>query len=152
MTAVATPASPLSCVAARIAAPIAWVLHDGKAGMQSQALGLAEATGFCLLEKPLDIRRPWSVLPPQLWPLSRCVIVGGEALLGPPWPAVVIGCGRNAVIPALAIRRASGGRTILAQVQDPRLGRAEFDLLIVPEHDRLRGRQVFVSAGAIHRV
>jgi hypothetical protein len=56
------------------------------------------------------------------------------------------------VIPALAIRRASGGRTILAQVQDPRLGRAEFDLLIVPEHDRLRGRQVFVSAGAIHRV
>ena len=152
MIEVATPASPLSCAAVPIAAPVAWVLHDGKAGMQSQALGLAEATGFRLVEKPLDIRRPWSVLPPQLWPLSRRVVLGSETLLGPPWPAVVIGCGRNTVIPALAVRRASGGRTILAQVQDPRLGRAEFDLLIVPEHDRLRGRQVFVSRGAVHRV
>jgi mitochondrial fission protein ELM1 len=152
MTEVATPAFLPSCAAALIAAPVAWVLHDGKAGMQSQALGLAEATGFRLVEKPLDIRRPWSVLPPQLWPLSRCVVVGGKTLLGPPWPAVAIGCGRNTVIPALAIRRASGGRTILAQVQDPRLGRAEFDLLIVPEHDQLRGKQVFVSRGAMHRV
>ena len=25
--------------------PVTWVLHDGKAGMASQALGLAEATG-----------------------------------------------------------------------------------------------------------
>ena len=120
--------------------------------MRSQALGLAQATGFRLIEKTLDIRRPWNVLPPQLWPLSRYVVVGGGTLLGPPWPSVVIGCGRNTVIPALAIRRASGGRTVLAQVQDPRLGRAEFDLLIVPEHDRLRGRQVFVSRGAMHRV
>jgi uncharacterized protein len=152
MTAVVTPASPLLCAAAPNDSPIAWVLHDGKAGMRSQALGLAEATGFRLVEKPLDIRRPWSVLPPQLWPSSRYVVAGGEALLGPPWPAVVIGCGRNTVIPALATRRASGGRTILAQVQDPRLGRAEFDLLIVPEHDRLRGRQVVVSRGAMHRV
>ena len=33
--------------------PIAWVLHDGKAGMTSQALGLAEATGFPFIEKCL---------------------------------------------------------------------------------------------------
>jgi hypothetical protein len=26
--------------------PVTWVLHDGKAGMANQALGLAEATGF----------------------------------------------------------------------------------------------------------
>jgi uncharacterized protein len=145
-------AASLSCAAADKAAPVAWVLHDGKAGMRSQALGLAEATGFRLIEKPLDIRRPWNTLPPQLWPLSRCVVAQAEAVLGPPWPEIVVGCGRNTVIPALAIKRASGGRAILAQVQDPRLGRSEFDLLIVPEHDRLRGRQVFVSRGAMHRV
>ena len=45
------------------AAPVAWVLHDGKAGMRSQALGLAEATGFRIVEKPLTIRAPWSLLP-----------------------------------------------------------------------------------------
>jgi hypothetical protein len=40
----------------------------------------------------------------------------------------------------------------LAQVQDPRLRRSDFDLLVLPEHDRLRGAKVIVSRGAIHRV
>jgi hypothetical protein len=70
----------------------------------------------------------------------------------PPWPDLVIGCGRNTVRPALAIRGASGGRTVAAQVQDPRVGRHEFDLIVVPEHDRLRGPRVFVTRGAVHRV
>jgi hypothetical protein len=55
-------------------------------------------------------------------------------------------------MPALAIRRASAGRTFAAQVQDPRVGRNEFDLLFVPEHDRLRGPRTVVTRGAIHRV
>jgi hypothetical protein len=55
-------------------------------------------------------------------------------------------------MPALAIRRASGGRTLVAQIQDPGVGRGEFDLLVVPEHDRLRGPQVIVTRGAVHRV
>lgn len=134
------------------APPVAWVLHDGKAGMRSQALGLAEATGFHLVEKPLDIRPPWSVLPPQLWPLPGYALSRGKAQLAPPWPDLVIGCGRNTVVPALAIGRASGRRTFLAHVQDPHLRRSEFDLLIVPEHDLWRGPQVIVSRGAMHRV
>src|SRR4029077_4906737 len=46
----------------------------------------------------------------------------------------------------------SGGHTFAAQVQDPRVGRGEFDLLFVPEHDRLRGPRAVVTRGAIHRV
>jgi hypothetical protein len=72
--------------------------------------------------------------------------------LRPPWPDLVIGCGRNAAMPGLAIRRASGGRALAVQIQDPRIVRGEFDLLFVPEHDRLRGPRVFVTRGAIHRV
>jgi uncharacterized protein len=129
-----------------------WVLHDGKAGMASQALGLAEATGFPFVEKPLAIRRPWAWLPPQLWiaPLRAAGVE--DAALCPPWPDLVIGCGRNAALPALAIRRASGGRTIAVQIQDPRVGRGEFDMLFVPQHDRLRGPRIFLTRGAIHRV
>ena len=41
---------------------------------------------------------------------------------------------------------------MLAQVQDPRVRRSDFDLLVVPEHDRLRGPKVIVSRGAMHRV
>src|SRR5579862_8180234 len=64
---VALPASfePVAPLAADDA-PLVWVLHDGKAGMASQSLGLAEATGFPFVEKPLSVRLPWSYLPPQL--------------------------------------------------------------------------------------
>src|SRR5437870_5691020 len=132
--------------------PIAWVLHDGKAGMASQALGLAEATGFPFIEKRLAIRFPWTWLPPQLWFMPLRAVAGIGASLAPPWPDLVIGCGRNTAKPALAIRRASGGRTVAAQVQYPGVGRAEFDLLVVPEHDNLTGARLILTRGAVHRV
>lgn len=136
----------------RAPAATAWVLHDGKPGMVSQALGLAEATGFPTVEKRLAVRRPWRWLTPQLWVCPLRAVGGADAGFAPPWPDVVIGCGRNAVRPALAIRTASGGRTVAAHVQDPRARRDRFDLLVVPEHDRLRSANVIVTTGAIHRV
>jgi uncharacterized protein len=72
--------------------------------------------------------------------------------LVPPWPDLVIACGRNAAMPALAVRRASRGCTMAVQIQDPGVGHGEFDLLVVPQHDRLRGPRVFVTQGAVHRV
>jgi len=132
--------------------PLVWVLHDGKPGMASQALGLAEAAGLPFIEKRLAIRRPWAWLPPQLWVAPLIVARDRGRRLAPPWPDLVIGCGRNTARPALAIRRASGGRMLAAQIQDPRVGRDEFDMLFVPEHDRLRGPRILVTRGAIHRV
>jgi uncharacterized protein len=132
--------------------PLVWVLHDRKPGMASQALGLAEATGFPFVEKPLTIRPPWACLPPRLWLAPLHAATSSARLLVPPWPDLVIGCGRNTVRPALAIRRAAGGRTLTAQIQDPRFGRDEFDMLFVPEHDRLRGPRTILTQGALHRV
>ena len=134
------------------APPVVWVMHDGKAGMASQSLGLAEAAGFPFVEKPLVVRAPWRHLPPQLWLAPLTAVTHGEMRLAPPWPDLVIACGRNAAMPALAIRRASGGRTVAAQIQDPRVGRREFDIMFVPDHDRLRGTNVITTAGALHRV
>ncbi len=142
------PVTPVS----DLPAPLVWVLHDGKAGMASQALGLAEAAGFPFVEKPLSVRRPWAWLPPRLWVAPLRAVSEAGIALSPPWPDLVIGCGRHTAMPALAIRRASGGRTFAAQIQDPRVGRAEFDLLFIPEHDRSRGPRIQVTRGAIHRV
>ena len=132
--------------------PVVWVLHDGKAGMASQAVGLAEAAGFPFIEKRLAIRFPWACLPPRLWLLPFNALGNTGTRLAPPWPDLVIACGRNTAMPALAIRRASEMRTIAAQIQNPGVGCAEFDLLVVPEHDRLDGPQVIVTRGAVHRV
>src|SRR5215203_6151448 len=129
--------------------PIVWVLHDGKAGMASQVLGVAEAAGFPFVEVPLTVRWPWLWAAPSLWVVPLLAVAQSGRRLTPPWPDAVIGCGRNAVRPALAIKRASGGTTIAAHIQDPRFGRDRFDLLIVPQHDCLRGPRVLVTQGAV---
>ena len=49
------------------APPIVWAVHDGKVGMASQVLGLAEAVGWPVVEKRLAIRAPWRHLVPPLW-------------------------------------------------------------------------------------
>lgn len=149
---VALPVSSDPTPAASDGSPLVWVLHDGKAGMASQSLGLAEALGFPFVEKMLTIHRPWAWLPPQLWIAPLAAVGDSGRPLRPPWPDVVIACGRNTAAPALAICRLSGGRTVTAQVQDPRVGRREFDLMVVPEHDRLRGANVITTKGALNRV
>jgi uncharacterized protein len=132
--------------------PIVWAVHDGKVGMESQVLGLAEAVGWAFVEKRLDIRAPWSHLVPPLWFQPLAAVGAGGDRLEPPWPDLLIGCGRNTVAPALAVKRASGGRTFWAHIQDPRFARGRADLLVVPSHDSARGPNVVATLGAVHRV
>ena len=103
--------------------PFGWVLHDGKAGMSSQAVGLAEAAGFAFLEKRLEIRFPWTCLPPLLWPAPLDAPGGAGARLEPPWPDFVIACGRNAAMPRPILAVLIGGsnkayRLTLRRVQE----------------------------------
>ena len=132
--------------------PSVWVVHDGKIGMANQVIGLAEALGFPFSEKRLAVRAPWRHLTPRLWlqPLAALSAAGDR--LAPPWPDVLIACGRLATAPALAAKRASGGRIFWVQVQDPRYARREVDLMVVPAHDPARGDNVFRTLGAVHRV
>jgi mitochondrial fission protein ELM1 len=48
----------------------------------------------------------------------------------------------------MAMRKWSGGATYVVQVQDPRADLAAFDLVIPPEHDAVRGDNVFSILGA----
>jgi uncharacterized protein len=132
--------------------PQIWVLHDGKIGMANQVTGLAEALGWPITQKHLAIRPPWRYLPPGLWLAPALAIDPAGARLQPPWPDIVIGCGRNSVAPARMIKRASGGRAFWVQVQDPRFARSEIDLIVAPRHDPAPGENVFRTLGAVHRV
>jgi uncharacterized protein len=129
-----------------------WVVHDGKIGMANQVIGLAEAVGYPFVEKKLAVRPPWRHLAPQLWPRPLAALGPAGDRLAPPWPDLLIACGRLATAPARAAKRASGGRLFWVQVQDPRFARHEVDLMVVPAHDPARGANVFRTLGAVHRV
>src|SRR5262249_61960427 len=52
---------------------------------------------------------------------------------------------------ALAIRKASKGRTFTVHIQRPYVRFSRFDLVVMPLHDSLRGRNVLVARTALHR-
>ncbi len=129
-----------------------WVVTEGIAGTENQCLGLAEALGFAPVIKRVSLRFPWKQLSPWLCWGHQFALARDSDKIDPPWPDLVIASGRKSIGIALDIKKRSGGETAIVQVQDPRISPSHFDLVIVPEHDRMRGDNVIVTAGSLHRV
>ncbi len=129
-----------------------WVLTDGRPGHISQTLGLAEALTPAPIVKRIALRTPYRQFSPFLgWGDGQALTVDSAAI-SPPWPKLVITSGRSAIPVALAIKRKTGGRTPVVNVQDPGWLRSRFDLIVVPEHDELSGPNVITTAGALGRI
>jgi hypothetical protein len=129
-----------------------WVVSDGGPGMENEARGLAEALDVPFVIKRVRPRAPWTWLPARAWPRPFLSLGSDSDRLAPPWPDLVIGCGRKSVPLTLAIRRESGGRSFTVQLQHPRVSARCFDLVVPPRHDRLEGPNVIATRGALHRV
>jgi mitochondrial fission protein ELM1 len=130
----------------------AWIATEGKAGMVNQCLGLTEALGIEPHILRICLRSPWDQLVPKLrlgldWAFSR----KGDSL-APPWPDLLVACGRRAIAAALKVRRASAGRCFTIYLQDPTIDPGHFDLVIAPRHDQLEGPNVIRTLGSLHRV
>jgi mitochondrial fission protein ELM1 len=130
----------------------AWVLTEGMAGMVTQAVGLAEAVGLPFETKTITLRAPWCWLPARYWPKGVLGLDAASDPLMPPWPDLVISCGRKAIGPALTVKRCSGGRCFAVHIQNPHLPSRAFDLIVAATHDQLTGDNVIVTRGALHRV
>ena len=85
--------------------PTVWAVHDGKIGMANQVLGLAEAVGYPVIEKAVALRSPWRHLAPPLWIHPMAALAPEGARLEPPWPDLLIACGRGVTALALAVKR-----------------------------------------------
>jgi mitochondrial fission protein ELM1 len=112
----------------------AWAVTTGEIGMRSQARGLAQAVADEVVELTVEKVWPWPSPPPA-----------------PPWPDIMISCGRRSVRWALAAKRASQGRIVAVHVQDPRRASSAFDFVVAMEHDDIRpGANVIKVATALH--
>lgn len=131
------------------ASPAAWTLSDGHAGNVRQTRALAAALGVTARDWVLGARAPWRWVAPRRLPLAARAF-GQEfaAALADP-PALVIGCGRQA---ALATRLLRGAGAKAVQILDPRIAPDHWDLVIAPEHDRLRGDNVIALLGSLNPV
>lgn len=133
--------------------PTCWVVSEaGKVGTEVPCVALAEALELEPLLRRLTLASPWH----QLAPYVRLGVLGGarceEGAVTPPWPDVLISCGRRSAAVGAAVRRASGGRTFAVHLQNPGISARLFDMVVVSDHDRLRGDNVLVIRGSLHGV
>jgi len=132
---------------------VCWIVTDGAAGNERQALALARALRVEPEILHVGLRPPWSWSAPRFTTGLR---LGVEAelrrRLRTPWPALVIGCGRDGAAVTRWLRTASGGKTFTVQILDPRIDPKHFDLVVAPRHDALQGANVIQTIGALNPV
>ncbi|SFI73256.1 hypothetical protein SAMN02799626_00464 [Caulobacter sp. UNC279MFTsu5.1] len=149
------PAAPIVPAAPARDPIVIWALSDGRAGIEAQAVGLAEAVARQVPAKIVVKRVGWSGRTGRLpwwanWLPRRWLTPESE--IQPPWPDLWIAAGRATLPLSIRARRWSGGKTYVVQIQDPRVPAHMFDLVIPPKHDRLSGDNVLPITGSPHRV
>ena len=130
-----------------------WVITDGAAGNERQALALAQRLDVVTRTWRIVPAAPWSWLAPRLVAGARLALPPAvRAQFDAPWPAIAIGCGRAAALYTRGLRDWSDGRTFTVQILDPRIAPAHWDVVIAPRHDGLAGANVINPLGSLNPV
>ena len=64
---------------------------------------------------------------------------------------MVISCGRKSVVPSILLKR-KNKKIFSIHIQDPKVNFKNFDVIVAPEHDNIKGDNVISSKGAIHYI
>lgn len=127
----------------------AWLLSDGAAGNLRQAETLAELLGANARRIDVQLSLPWRWLSPSY---GRAPITAVKPPLQPPWPDLVIGCGRRGAAALDALPAHAQGGPLRVQILDPRCAVERYDAVVVPAHDRLRGPKVLTLTGSLNGI
>jgi len=131
-----------------------WVVSDGRAGIENQALGLAEAverlTPAEIAVKHIRWRPLFDRLPSAF--KTPAMLAPTSDPLTAPWPDLWIATGRATLPLSTRVKAWSQGRTFVVQTQDPRWSNTSYDMIVAPAHDGLSGDNIFEITGSPHRI
>ena len=123
----------------------ALILAQPFAGLQAQAIGLADRAGLHSTTHSLLPKRPWRWIPAARWPAPlQSIEPIGELSEG-----LVMSVGGIGAAVGAALRRR--GRRVV-QIQNPRMRPDRYDLVVVNTHDEISGPNILISRNALHRV
>ena len=129
----------------------ALLLTEGYHGMISQVEGLAKALQAEFQHKIVRLNWLWNYIPPKLTPISEIILKDKHYISENKSFDLVISCGRKSVIPSVIIKK-KNTNIFTIHIQDPKVNYKNFDVIIAPEHDDLKGENVISSKGSIHYI
>ena len=122
------------------------LLTEGMHGMISQVEGLAKALDLDFMHEKIELNNFWKIFPPKVTPVKDFVF---KNKINSQFD-VVISCGRKSVIPSIYLKKKLKNKIINIHIQEPKVSLDNFDFVVAPEHDGLKGNNVLTSKGAIH--
>ena len=122
------------------------LLSEGMHGMISQVEGLAKALDLDFIHEKIELNGFWKLFPPKLTPTQNFVF---KNKINSKFN-IIISCGRKSVIPSIYLKKKFKNKVINIHIQEPKVSLDNFDFVVAPEHDGLKGRNVLTSKGAIH--
>ena len=122
------------------------LLTEGMHGMISQVEGLAKALDLDFIHEKIEINNFWKLFPPKVTPVQDFVF---KNKINSQFD-VVISCGRKSVIPSIYLKKKLKNKIINIHIQEPKVSLNNFDFVVAPEHDGLKGNNVLTSKGAVH--
>ena len=131
--------------------PKTLLLTEGYHGMISQVEGLAKALNANFQHRIVRLNWLWNYIPPKLSPVSSLILKDGQYLTENEKFDLVISCGRKSVIPSIFFKK-KNKKVFTIHIQNPKVRFDNFDLIVVPEHDKLKGENIITSKGAIHYI
>ena len=122
------------------------LLTQGMHGMISQVEGLAKALDIDFTHHTVELNNFWKMIPPKFTPISQIVYkkVNQSDF------DMIISCGRKSVIPSIHLKNSLKKKVISIHIQDPKVNFNNFDFIVAPEHDSIKGLNVINTKGAIH--
>ena len=129
----------------------ALLLTEGMHGMISQVEGMAKALNTEYSHKIVRLSFPWNLIPPKFTPISQIVLKDKIYITNNEIPDLIISCGRKSVIPSIFLKR-ENSKIFTIHIQNPKVSFKNFNAIVAPEHDNLKGDNVYNSKGAIHYV
>ena len=122
------------------------LLTEGMHGMISQVEGLAKALDLDFIHEKIELNNFWKLFPPKLTPIQDFVF---KNKINNKFD-IVISCGRKSVIPSIYLKKKFKSKIINIHIQEPKVSLDNFDFVVAPEHDGLKGSNVLTSKGAVH--
>ena len=124
----------------------AHLLSQGMHGMISQLEGLSKALKLNYKHHNVKLKSIWNFIPPKFTPISENLLT--EKFICD--SRVIISCGRRSVIHSIALKKRFKNEIFNIHIQNPKVSLKHFDLIICPEHDNLKAKNVISTQGAIH--
>ncbi len=122
------------------------LLTEGMHGMISQVEGLAKALDLDFIHEKIELNNFWEMIPPKITPTQKFVFKNNIQNNFD----IVISCGRKSVVPSIYLKQKFKNKIMNIHIQDPKVSLDNFDFIVAPEHDGLKGKNVLTTKGAIH--